>query len=58
MRPSAIEFHSLLSEPMQGFISYKRALNRRFRTEERALHLLDRYLIEENIADTLRSRPN
>jgi integrase len=57
MRASAIEFHSLLSEPMQGFISYKRALNRRFRTEERALHLLDRYLIEENIADTAALTP-
>ena len=33
------------------FVAHKRALNRRFDTEERALRLLDRYLVEHGVAD-------
>jgi hypothetical protein len=39
-------FHSILAEPLAQFVQYKRALNRKYRTEEAALRLLDRYLSE------------
>ena len=43
--------NSPLAEPIQRFVAHKRALNRRFDTEERALRLLDRYLVEHGIVD-------
>ncbi|MBI4322006.1 MAG: tyrosine-type recombinase/integrase [Chloroflexi bacterium] len=36
---------SPLAEPIQQFLAYKRALARRFEVEEKALRLLDRYLV-------------
>jgi hypothetical protein len=42
MRFVRIEFRSPLAEPIRRFVMHKRALNRRFDTEERALCLLDR----------------
>jgi hypothetical protein len=39
MRCIHIEFHSPLAEPIRSFVAHKRALNRRFYTEERALCL-------------------
>jgi site-specific recombinase XerD len=51
MRCTRIEFHSPLAEPIRRFVAHKRALNRRFDTEERALCLFDRYLVEHGLAD-------
>jgi site-specific recombinase XerD len=42
-------FHSILAEPLAQFVQYKRALNRKYHTEEAALRLLDRYLSEHAI---------
>ncbi len=42
-------FQSQLSEAITGFISYKRALGRNYKTEEYALRLFDRYLVEHSI---------
>ncbi len=52
MRPRRLEFGSPLAEPIRCFIAHKRALNRRFDTEERALHLLDRHLVEHDVAES------
>ncbi|MFQ5512722.1 MAG: tyrosine-type recombinase/integrase [Candidatus Krumholzibacteriia bacterium] len=46
-----LEFRSPLGEAIQRFITHKRALNRRFDTEERALHLFDRHLVEQCVVD-------
>jgi integrase len=43
-------FHSALAEPFIQFVQYKRALNRKYRTETAALRLLDRYLCESAVA--------
>jgi site-specific recombinase XerD len=51
MRPVNINLDSPLAEPIRRFVAHKRALNRRFDTEERALRLLDRYLVEHGVAD-------
>ena len=51
MRRAPIELHGPLAEPIRCFIAHKRALNRRFDTEERALRLLDRYLVQQGISD-------
>jgi site-specific recombinase XerD len=42
-------FESLLAAPMQQFLDHKRALARKFVVEERALRLLDRYLVEHDV---------
>ena len=42
-------FSSLLADGIQAYLNYKRALKHKFRTEERALRLLDRYLVEHQI---------
>ena len=44
-----IEVASPLAEPIRQFLAAKRALNRRFDTEERTLRLLDRHLAESRI---------
>jgi len=51
MRVVNTDLGSPLAEPIRRFVAHKRALNRRFDTEERALRLLDRYLVEHGIAD-------
>ena len=51
MRAVNTDLGSPLAEPIRRFVAHKRALNRRFDTEERALRLLDRYLVEHGIAD-------
>jgi len=43
-------YTSVLADAMHEFVSYKRALGRRFNTEERQLLLLDRFLVERKIA--------
>ena len=40
-----VEWASPLAEPIQQFLAHKRALARRFDVEEKALRLLDRYLV-------------
>lgn len=51
MRGAPIELHGPLAEPIRCFVAHKRALNRRFDTEQRALCLLDRYLVQQGIVD-------
>ncbi len=41
--------NSALSEHIQSFLSWKRALGRRFDTEEKTLRLLDHYCAERSI---------
>lgn len=43
------EFLSFLAEETEKFITYKRALGCKFKTEEDALYLLDAYLLKEKI---------
>lgn len=45
------ECHSSLTDAIQQFVAYKRALNRKYRTEAAALRLFDRYLCDNNIGD-------
>lgn len=49
MSPPRIKLASALAEPIRQFLAAKRALNRRFDTEERTLRLLDRDLAERGI---------
>jgi site-specific recombinase XerD len=42
-------FQSPLAAAIQQFLAHKRALARRFDVEEKALRLLDRYLVEQNV---------
>src|SRR6516165_5270729 len=49
MSPPCIELASPLAEPIRQFLAAKRALNRRFDTEERTLRLLDRCLVERDV---------
>jgi site-specific recombinase XerD len=49
MRREPIELRGPLAEPIRCFVAHKRALNRRFDTEERALCLLDRYLVQQGV---------
>jgi site-specific recombinase XerD len=48
MKPTP-SFASILGDHMQRFLAYKRALGCKFDTEEKALELLDRYLIQKQI---------
>lgn len=43
------QFESVLATSIREFLMYKRALRRRFDTEEASLHLLDRFLVEQEI---------
>lgn len=42
-------FKSVLAAGIAKYLQYKRALKRKFKTEEGALRLLDRYLVEQNV---------
>ena len=42
-------FRSILADRIEQFLTYKRALGRRYDVEERALRLLDRYLVEKKV---------
>lgn len=57
MKREWIDYKSLLSTWIRGYLSHKRALGRRFDNEEKTLRLLDRYLIEENIGHVLDITP-
>ena len=49
MKTSERAFRSFLAQDVEAFIAYKRALIRRYDTEERALRLFDRYLWEQGL---------
>ena len=57
MRRAYTGLASPLAEPIRHFIAHKRALNRRFHCEEKALHLFDHYLSERGVADVARVTP-
>ena len=42
-------FSSILADGIQAYLEYKRAIKRKFRTEDMALRLLDRYLLAQRI---------
>lgn len=43
-------FQSVLREGMEKYLTHKRAVGRRFHTEENVFHILDRYLVQERIS--------
>jgi site-specific recombinase XerD len=49
MRRQPNEFRSPLAAAIRQFLAHKRALARRFDVEEKALRLLDRYLVEQDV---------
>lgn len=49
MKTKWIPFQSPLAEGIEAFLTHKRALGRQYYTEEKALGLLDRYLVEQGI---------
>ncbi|WP_290649038.1 tyrosine-type recombinase/integrase [Aquisalimonas sp.] len=49
--------HSVLGEDIAAYVGYKRALGRKFDTEERALRLLDRFLVRESVTDAAALQP-
>ena len=50
-------FHSVLGKDFASYLRYKRALGRKFDTEERALRLFDRFLVEERVSDVAVVQP-
>jgi len=56
-RPS-VQLRSLLAEPINAFLQYKRALGCKYGTEAAALHLLDAYIADQRVIalDQLDSR--
>jgi len=50
-------FHSVLGKDFLAYLSYKRALGRKFDTEELALQLFDRFLVEERVSDAALVQP-
>lgn len=49
MKARAPDLNSVLSEAIRTFVEYKRALNRKYRSEALALNLFDRYLCDQRI---------
>src|ERR1700732_1627080 len=49
MRPRWEGFHGPIAVPIERYLAHKRVLGCRFHTQERALRLLDRFLIERGI---------
>jgi len=58
MKKVPYQFVSILSDKIQYYIEYKRALARKFDTEEYALRLFDRYIIECQITDIIQITPS
>ena len=44
-------FNSILTNDIQQYLQHKRALGKKFQTEESALRLIDRYLVEQNVSE-------
>ena len=51
-------FRSPLADGIEGFLAYKRALGRRFDTEERQLRLFDRFLVEQALTSVEQITPD
>ena len=49
MNQDATKFQSILAAEMTDFLRHQRSLGKRFINEERALHLLDQYLVTEKV---------
>lgn len=52
MSPQWGGFQSVLADDIRNYLHHKRALGRKFKTEESALRLFDRYLDEQHVATT------
>lgn len=50
MNPRWTDFQSVVAPRIKEYIAYKRAMGRRFATEERTLRLIDRFLYEQRVA--------
>lgn len=57
MSQDKIPFESVLAAEMTDFLRYQRALGKRFINEERALHLFDRYLVDEKVGTIAQITP-
>lgn len=57
MSAKPLVFRSPLADDIAAFLAYKRALRRRYITEENALHLLDCYLVNEEVRDACAITP-
>ena len=51
------DFQSILADSIRNFIQYKRALGRKYKTEEHALRLFDSFLVEQDVTDTTQITP-
>jgi len=51
MRPRNLEFQSPLAAGFTAFLAHKRALGRRYDTEQRDLCLFDRFLVAQRLSD-------
>ncbi len=50
MKSTWVDFQSPLAQAIESFLAYKRSLRCHYDTEEKALRLLDRYLVERQIS--------
>lgn len=51
------DFHGPFADGFRRFIAHKRALGRRYHTEEKALQLFDRHLVHQGIIDSSKVTP-
>lgn len=51
MKKLHLSFTSFLANEIRDFLKYKRSLGKKFNTEERALHLLDQFIIKKRIVN-------
>ena len=49
MKPRWTGFHSVLADAIAGFLAAKRALGRRYDTEDKQLRLFDRFLVQQGV---------
>jgi len=57
MKTPQTAFSSLLADDMAAFLAHKRALKRRYHSEEAGLHLLDRFLVQHGVAQMTQVTP-
>lgn len=50
-------FHSILAKDIQTYLQYKRALGRKFDTEETALRLFDSFVTEHSVTNVVALKP-
>jgi site-specific recombinase XerD len=58
MKSTWAGFRSTLADGIQRFVAHKRAVGRRFDTEERALRLFDRYITEHGVENPIEVTSN